>query len=366
MALFQPIGQKLLTNVAVVRLKRGGKRFEVACYKNKVLAWRSGAEADLGEVLQADDVFANVVKGQFAKAGDMQKAFGTRDREAVAREILAKGELQVSPEERQHELGALLRDVANVLAEKCVNPETGLPHPASLLERALQRAHFQPDTRRAAKRQALETALPLLQKTIPIERARMRLRARAPPGAAGAGATGLPEALRALGADLERASGGAGEGTSEDSGAAATPFEAVFTLPPARFREADALVRAGGGQMEVVCLAVHRELEGGTVEQMQRRVEQIVLQDPPRAPGTEAGGKPLGARVEEGARAGAGAGGKGGAKEKKKLQCNTCKTEFSTPQEHREHFRSDLHRANLKRRADGLEPLTEDELAVAF
>ena len=52
-----------LTNVAVVRYKRGGKRFEVrsgacerhltiqiACYPNKVREWRSGTETDLSEV----------------------------------------------------------------------------------------------------------------------------------------------------------------------------------------------------------------------------------------------------------------------------------------------------------------------------
>lgn len=35
-------GQKRLTNVAVVRYKKFGKRFEIACYKNKVLNWRNG------------------------------------------------------------------------------------------------------------------------------------------------------------------------------------------------------------------------------------------------------------------------------------------------------------------------------------
>jgi hypothetical protein len=42
-----PTNQKLLTNVAVVRLKKGGKRFEIACYRNKVLSWRQGTEKDL-------------------------------------------------------------------------------------------------------------------------------------------------------------------------------------------------------------------------------------------------------------------------------------------------------------------------------
>ena len=37
-----PSNQARLTNVAVVRLKRGGKRFEIACYPNKVKSWREG------------------------------------------------------------------------------------------------------------------------------------------------------------------------------------------------------------------------------------------------------------------------------------------------------------------------------------
>jgi ribosome maturation protein SDO1 len=35
-------GQKRLTNIAVVKYKKQGKRFEIACYKNKVINWRNG------------------------------------------------------------------------------------------------------------------------------------------------------------------------------------------------------------------------------------------------------------------------------------------------------------------------------------
>ena len=59
-----PTNQKLLTNVAVVRAKKNGKRFEIACYKNKVLSWRQGVEKDIDEVLQSQTVFLNVSKGQ--------------------------------------------------------------------------------------------------------------------------------------------------------------------------------------------------------------------------------------------------------------------------------------------------------------
>ena len=39
---FFPVNQKRLTNVAIVRYKHKGKRFELACYQNKVLDYRSG------------------------------------------------------------------------------------------------------------------------------------------------------------------------------------------------------------------------------------------------------------------------------------------------------------------------------------
>lgn len=41
MKITTPTNQIRLTNVAIVRYKRGGKRFELACYKNKVLSWRN-------------------------------------------------------------------------------------------------------------------------------------------------------------------------------------------------------------------------------------------------------------------------------------------------------------------------------------
>lgn len=37
---FTPVNQIRLTNVVYVRHKKGGKRFELACYRNKVLSCR--------------------------------------------------------------------------------------------------------------------------------------------------------------------------------------------------------------------------------------------------------------------------------------------------------------------------------------
>lgn len=111
--------------MAVVRLKKGGKKFELACYHNKVLNWRSKQEGNLNEVLQIDKVFSDVGKGEFAKNKDMQSAFGKLTEEEIIMEILNKGEFQVSDKERESQLENLKLDIANIIVKMAVNAQDG-------------------------------------------------------------------------------------------------------------------------------------------------------------------------------------------------------------------------------------------------
>ena len=115
----QPVNQVRLTNVAVVRMNRHGKRFEVACYRNKIMNYRQGIETDLSEVLQTDRVFTNVSKGLFAPSKDLKLAFSSTDQEQCCRYILDRGQIQVSDMERSATLENTTREVANMLATKC-------------------------------------------------------------------------------------------------------------------------------------------------------------------------------------------------------------------------------------------------------
>lgn len=85
--IFTPQNRIQLTNVAVVRLKKSGKRFEIACYKNKVISWRNKIDTDLDDVLQSHSVFTNVSKGQTAKKEDLVEAFGTDDQTKICVEV---------------------------------------------------------------------------------------------------------------------------------------------------------------------------------------------------------------------------------------------------------------------------------------
>jgi ribosome maturation protein SDO1 len=178
--IFTPQNQIKLTNVSIVRLKKGGKRFELACYKNKIVEFRSGITKDLGDVLQIDTVFTNVSKGQTAKKEELAAAFGDKDNKAIILEILGKGEVQVSTKEREHQNESLKKDIATIVADKCLNPQTKLPYPVSMIETAMSDMHISINPNLAAKQQALDV-IKQLQKNpkLPISRAQMRVKIHA-------------------------------------------------------------------------------------------------------------------------------------------------------------------------------------------
>lgn len=188
-----------------MRLKKGKKRFEIACYKNKVLDWRSGNEKNIDEVVQIQNVFINVSKGETAKKDDLAKAFGKDVKQQdIILEILNKGELQVGEKERQAELERIKNEVVSIVASKLINPQSKKPYSPQMISRALdtltaqgsqeskERAekgegHKEGETRlptwtgvkenKDAKAQALLAMKALIaRQPMPVQRARMRLR----------------------------------------------------------------------------------------------------------------------------------------------------------------------------------------------
>ena len=222
MPINQPSNQIKLTNVSLVRLKKAKKRFEIACYKNKVLEWRNGIETDLDNVLQINSVFLNVSKGQTAPSADLAKSFGAKTAVSdIILEILNKGELQVGEKERHAQLERVHNEVVSIVASKLVDPKTKRVYTTGMIEKALEMLSSQgsqaqqdksaarsgaggadtPTTgeegetkpkvkehvwtgvvaTKSAKSQALEAMKALIaHQPIPVARARMRLRITCP------------------------------------------------------------------------------------------------------------------------------------------------------------------------------------------
>ncbi|RDX51450.1 Shwachman-Bodian-diamond syndrome protein [Lentinus brumalis] len=243
MVIQQPSGQIKLTNVSIVRLKKGGKRFEIACYKNKVQEWRSGVETDLDDVLQIANVFMNVSKGEVAKSQDLQKCFGTTDRDTIVKEILKKGEMQVGEKEREHDLSSVRREIATLVAEKCVDPSTQRPYPVGVIDKAMTEAGFSVKPGKTAKAQVSE-CIKLLQteSKLPIQRARMRVKVTIPTADVDKVRPKILESAESVEKDTQ----GADE------------WEAVMLIDPGQFRILNELLQKeskGRGRLETLTFA---------------------------------------------------------------------------------------------------------------
>lgn len=68
-------------------------------------------------------------------------------------QILAKGELQVSEKERQNQQELMFRDIATIVADKCVNPVTNRPYTVTLIESAMRDLHISINLSKNTKQQ---------------------------------------------------------------------------------------------------------------------------------------------------------------------------------------------------------------------
>lgn len=192
-------------------------------------------------MLQTHTVFANVSKGQVAKKEDIVKAFGIDNQTEVCKQILEKGELQVSDRERQMALDTMFKDIATAVASLSVNPETKRPYPVTMIESAMkEQMHFSVKPNRNSKQQALEV-ISQLKELMPIERAQMRLKILIQ----------RKEARKLRDKVVKMVS--KIESEDWDNGA----LTIICLIDPGQFRQLDELIRSetkGSGMLELLCL----------------------------------------------------------------------------------------------------------------
>lgn len=166
-------------------------------------------------------------KGQVAKKEDLIKAFNKEDQTEICKEILMKGELQVSDKERHNQLDSLFKDIATTVADKCLNPENKRPYTVLMIENAMKEIHYSVKPNRNAKQQALEV-IKQLKEVMPIERAQMRLRLVW----AGRDAKKLREKLSKIVTSIENEEWDSGE------------MNITFLIDPGKYKEINELINS--------------------------------------------------------------------------------------------------------------------------
>lgn len=238
---------------------------------------------------------------------------------------------------------SLYRDIATIVADKCVNPNSNRPYPFSVIERLMKEIHYAVVPNRTAKQQALEV-IKRLQGHIPIARAKMKIQLTLPL----AGAKQMKPAL--LREDVEILE----EKWSE-------PTRLVALINPGSYRIVDAAVNDcvdeyGSGSLEVIELNNHKEGEDNIDDEISQKTDRLTPVDRRSAAPTPLPVQTAGTSTHDQSATAA------ASSETKARQCSTCGGDFGTDMAlYRAHFRSDWHRYNLKAKSLKRSVVTEAE-----
>ena len=152
----------------IARLKMHGQDFEILVDCNSALALREGKNVDIKDVLAAQKIFADAKKGLEASEHAMQQIFQTADRLEIARQIIKKGEIQLTSEYRQDLREKKRKQIIGIIHRNGVDPRTHIPHPMTRIENAFEEARFHVDEFLPVEQQ-IQEAIKKLKAILPIK-----------------------------------------------------------------------------------------------------------------------------------------------------------------------------------------------------
>uniref|UniRef100_A0A7C3J419 Ribosome assembly factor SBDS n=1 Tax=Candidatus Methanomethylicus mesodigestus TaxID=1867258 RepID=A0A7C3J419_9CREN len=151
----------------IARLTVKGEHFEALVEPE--LAWelKSGKEVDFKSLLVSDIVYKDSGKGLKASEEAIKKNFGTTDPKEVISQIIKKGDIQLTTDQRREMVENKRKQIVAFIARNCIDPKSGTPHPPLRIENAMANVRVNVDPFRPADEQAqevikaLRTELPL-------------------------------------------------------------------------------------------------------------------------------------------------------------------------------------------------------------
>jgi len=167
-------------NYVVARYEHKGHRFEILVHPEKALELKSGKNVPIEEVLIADTVYKDVSSGDRVSPELLKKVFGTDDVKKVALEIIKRGEIQLTTEQRRKIIEQKRRQIINFIAKNAIDPQTKLPIPPARIETAMEQAKVGVDPYKSVEEQAMQIVR-AISRIIPIKIARAILQVKIPP-----------------------------------------------------------------------------------------------------------------------------------------------------------------------------------------
>ena len=168
-----------LDQAVVARLESHGERFEVLVDPDQAVRIRQGEDVDLEDVVAADYIFSNAAHGERAPDEPLQKVFGTTEFEVAALQIIKKGEIQLTADQRRQRIAEKRNQVITFISRNAINPQSGFPHPPQRIELAMEEARVNIDPFKSVEEQVKET-VKALRPLLPIRFEEIRIAVKIP------------------------------------------------------------------------------------------------------------------------------------------------------------------------------------------
>jgi len=177
-----------LDEAVTARLESHGERFEVLVDPDAALAIKRGEfDGDLEDVIAAEDVFENASRGDRPPENALEDVFGTTDPMAIIPEVIERGEIQITADQRREMQEQKRKSLINRITRNAVNPQMDdAPHPPERIESALEEAGFTVDPMEPVENQ-VDEALEALRPVIPIRFDTITVAVQLPADYAGSG-----------------------------------------------------------------------------------------------------------------------------------------------------------------------------------
>ncbi len=163
----------------VARYESKGHRFEILIDQRLVDLVKSGKGVNVSDYMATDVIFKDSSKGDRASDDVVRETFGTDDFTQVVTEIIRRGQVQLTTEQRRKMLEERRKQIVEIISRESLNPQTGAPHPPQRIENAMEEAKVRIDPFKSAEDQVNEV-LKAIRVLLPIKFEHVKMQVEVP------------------------------------------------------------------------------------------------------------------------------------------------------------------------------------------
>ena len=163
-----------LDEAVIARLHKGEDHFEILVDPHAAEKLIEGKDVDILSSLAIDTIFKDSKKGTHASQESLEKIFGTDDVETIVKEIILKGDIQLTTEQRHEMQEQKRKRIVDIIVKNAMDPKTKTPHPRQRIELAIEEAGIHIDPFKPVDEQ-VKLVVEALRPIIPISMEQVKI-----------------------------------------------------------------------------------------------------------------------------------------------------------------------------------------------